>query len=82
MATITQAFDELRGRFLRYRRGRPYDTIDKEVGVSYPILQKLARGGMVSERSAKLIERWCDTEAKRQADAGENTDTDALQNTL
>lgn len=69
MPGIVEVFDQLRGRFLRCRRQRPYQEIARSIGVAHGTLKNFANGLPIGERQAGLIEAWCALE-ERDTHAG------------
>ena len=68
MATIDEAIDQLRGRFVRCKGSVPFDTIAKEVKVSSMALKNFFHGRSVREQALRNIETWCEIqEAKQRA---------------
>ena len=64
--TVVESLDTLRGRFMRYRRGRPLETLMFVIGIHRHTLKKFIDGGNVSMEVLHTLEQWCADEAQRE----------------
>lgn len=62
MSLIVHAYDTIRGRFERLRKGRAVMVVADELEISRITLQKFLDGELVSPRTILTIEEWCAAE--------------------
>lgn len=65
---VDDTFDQLRGRFMRFRAGRPLATIHDALGVHPNTMMRFLAGRDVSPIVQRKIQQWCEAEAQRKDD--------------